>query len=127
MNRTKRREASGDKVPAEESEPEPLETMSTHPTDYTKAHAGDGKKTTLDPGAWKPWKHSKPVTREEVRNLAAGKYLREAGFSKGRFEKPHTFTVWHYREGDPCHPNGSPMTVHAITMIAHPEHATLTT
>lgn len=93
--------------------------MNHHPTDYTQARAGDARQgPTLD--AWKPWKHSKPTTREAVRELAAGKYLREAGFAGGRFESPHTFTVWHYREGDPVHPNGRPMTVHAVTMIAHP-------
>lgn len=97
--------------------------MNTQPTDYTQARAGDSSKgPAID--AWIPWRSEKPQTREMVRSLAAGKYLREAGFSKGNFERPHTFTVWHYREGDPCHPNGRPMTVHAVTMIAHPQHAT---
>lgn len=97
--------------------------MTTQPTDYTQARAGDGSKgPAVD--AWRPWNHSKPITREALRQLAAGKYLREAGFERGNFTRPHEFTVWHYREGDPCHPNGRPMTVHAVTMIAHPNHAT---
>ena len=92
------------------------------PIDYTQTRAGDGKQGPhVD--QWKPWISSEPQPREMVREMAARKYLREAGFSKGKFERPHTFTVWHYREGDPCHPNGRPMTVHAVTMIAHPDHA----
>jgi hypothetical protein len=93
------------------------------PTDYTQTRAGDGTQgPALD--AWRPWKHSQPVTREQVRSMAAKQYLREAGFERRNFERPHTFTVWHYRQGDPLHPNGRPMTAHAVTMIATPDHAT---
>lgn len=97
--------------------------MSTQPTDYTQARAGDGKNgPAVD--AWTPWRSDKPQSREMVRNMAARRYLRDAGFESGNFERPHTFTVWHWREGDPCHPNGRPLCVHAMTMIATPNHAT---
>ncbi len=97
--------------------------MSTQPTDYTQARAGDGKNgPAVD--AWTTWRSNEPQTREMVRNMAARRHLRDAGFEGGNFERPYTFTVWHYREGDPCHPNGRPMTVHAVTMIATPNHAT---
>lgn len=95
----------------------------TQPIDYTQARAGDGKAgPAVD--AWRPWHNPSPVSREEIRQIAAKKYLREAGFSAGNFERPHTFTVWHYREGDPCHANGRPKVAHAITMIATPTHGT---
>lgn len=90
------------------------------PVDYTQARAGDGKQGP-HPDLWIPWKHSKPITREALQELAIGKYLREAGFAGGNFERPHVFTVWYYREGDPCHPNGWPMIVHTVTVIAHPK------
>ena len=96
--------------------------MSTNPIDYTQARAGDGKQGP-DVDAWTPWHSSSTQTREQVRQLAVNKYLREAGFQGGHFTKPHTFTVWHWREGDPTHLNGRPKMVHAITMTAHPKHA----
>lgn len=96
----------------------------SNPTDYTQARAGDGSEGP-DVDQWMPWINTgAPMSREEARMMAAKKYLREAGFSKGNFERPHTFTVWHYREGDPCHPNGRPATVHTVTFTAHPERAT---
>lgn len=94
----------------------------SHPIDYTQARAGDGKQGP-DVDAWTPWIHSSRTSREQVRQMAINQYVRAAGLSRGKTASPHTFTVWHYREGDPTHPNGRPKTVHAITLIFTPTKA----
>jgi hypothetical protein len=92
-------------------------------THYTQARAGDGKSgPAVD--QWKPWVSEKPQTQDMILQLAARKYLREAGFEGGNFDAPHVFTVWHYKSTDPLHPNGRPMRCHTVTMIATPDRAT---
>lgn len=87
--------------------------------DYTQVHP-HGTDQTAHVDNWQVWTHEEPKTREQVQELAMRKYLADAGLTKGKFAAPHKFTVYHYREGDPTHPNGRPMCVHAVTMIANP-------
>jgi hypothetical protein len=88
--------------------------------DFIQIIPGDGKSGPI-PDNWTEWNSGNDATRESVRDTALNKFLRESGFQKrGATFKAQKFTVHQYREGDPLHPNGRPMVVHATTFEITP-------
>jgi len=76
---------------------------------------GDGSNGPA-PDQFTPWAIG-TGTAEDCRYVAAGKYLRERGTNK--HTPRHVFTVFSYPDTAPTHPNGRPLCVNALTLVAN--------
>lgn len=91
--------------------------MNTNTVDFFQSAPGHGKQGPPDPDGWELWKSKPGTPRHEVRQLAINHHIRRRGGLPAD-GSPYTFTLWHWREGDPVHENGRPKRVHAVTLTA---------